>query len=244
MNSQRSYNPLRHGPLIVKTIIGVNIFTYIISLIFSGKDITLNMNPFFFLSPSINALKFLGAAGVSQIGWVETWRSLIIANWLHGSILHIIFNMLAVRTVAPLVIKEFGIYRMFSIYTMTGMAGFFLSYVGGVPLTIGASCSLCGLIGAALYFGKSRGGTWGQLVYKQTSGWVFSLILIGFLLPNINNWGHAGGLISGIFIGWVFGYLERRDETIFDRILALFLASVTVYLLAQTVITGVVWIFG
>ena len=244
MTDNRTYNPLQYGPLFIKTIIGINIFMFIISLLFSGKNISLTLNPLFLFSPSIKALKFLGAAGISQIGWVDTWRSLIIANWLHGSILHIIFNMMALRTVMPLVIKEFGVYRMFSIYTLTGMAGFYLSYIGHVPLTIGASCSLCGLIGAALYFGKSRGGVWGQLVYKQTTGWVLSLVVIGFLMPAINNWGHAGGLLSGIFIGWVFGYQERRNESFFDMVLALFLASLTLYLLGHSVITGLVWIYG
>jgi len=44
---------------------------------------------------------------------------------------------------------------------------------------------------------------------------VLSLIIIGFLMPAINNWGHAGGLLAGIFLGWVFGYQERRNESFF-----------------------------
>lgn len=143
----------------------------------------------------------------------------------------------------PLVVKEFGVCRMFSIYTLTAMAGFLLSYAGNVYLTIGASSGLCGLIGAALYYGKSRGGQWGQLVYKQTSGWVFSLVVIGFLMPNINNWSHGGGLISGIFFGWLFSYTERRKESFFDLILALFFAVITLFLLARSVVTGFILIF-
>jgi len=244
MENQRTYNPLQYGPVLIKTIIGANVFMFLISLLFSGKDIHLTMNPLFFLSPSISSLKFLGAAGINQIGLIEIWQSLITASWLHGSILHILLNMLALRTVAPLVVKEFGLFRMFTIYTLSGMAGFFLSYIGHVPLTIGASCSICGLIGASLYFGKSRGGIWGQLVYKQTSGWVISLIIFGFLLPSINNWGHAGGLISGIFLGWTFGYIEKRKESVFDKILAVFLAGLTVVLLGKSVSSGLIWIYA
>jgi rhomboid protease GluP len=244
MNESRTYNPLQYGPLLIKTIIGINIFMYLVSLLFSGSAVHLTKNPLFFLSPSIQALKFLGAAGIDQIGWIAIWKSLITANWLHGSVLHLLFNMMALRTVAPLVVKEFGKARMFCIYVLSGMAGFYLSYIGRVPLTIGASCSLCGLIGAALYFGKSRGGIWGQLVYKQTSGWVISLIVIGFLLPNINNWGHGGGLLSGIILGWVFGYKERRQTSIIDKILAFLLVGLTLYLLAGVTLAGLIWLFA
>ena len=145
------------------------------------------------------------------------------ANWLHGSLLHIVFNMIALNAICPLVIREFGIFRMFSIYSITGVAGFFFSYIGGVYITIGASAGLCGLIGASLFFGKSRGGFWGQLVYKQTTGWIISLILIGFFLPNINNWGHAGGLFAGIFSGWLFGYNEKRLENSLIKLYQFFL---------------------
>jgi rhomboid protease GluP len=132
---------------------------------------------------------------------------------------------------------------MFTIYTLSGAIGFLMSVMGNVPLTIGASSGLCGLIGALLYFGRSRGGAWGQRVYQQTSGWIFSLVLIGFLLPNINNWGHAGGLLGGIAIGWILGYVERRPENRLDRTLAVFLMGITAFLLARPVIQGFYLVF-
>jgi len=227
----------------LKAIISVNVILFIISLVFSGKHMTISLNPFYALTPSMDALNFLGASGRLPIVKFEAWWSLITANWLHGGLLHILFNMMALRTVAPLVMQEFGISRMFSIYTLTGIAGFLLSYFGNVYLTIGASSGLCGLIGATLYFGKSRGGLWGQLVYKQTSGWVVSLVLIGFLMPNINNWSHAGGLFSGIFFGWLFGYNEKRKEAFFDKSLALFFVCLTAWLLSRSIINGFFLIF-
>jgi len=230
--------------IVLKAMIYTNVVMFIISLIFSGKNMILSLNPFFAFTPSMDVLNFLGASGRLPIVKFEAWWSLITANWLHGGLLHILFNMLALKTVAPLVMKEFGLFRMFSIYTLTGMAGFLLSYIGNVYLTIGASSGLCGLIGAALYFGKSRGGQWGQLVYKQTSGWVVSLVLIGFLMPNINNWSHAGGLLSGIFLGWVLGYNEKRIENSFDKSLAIFFVGITLWLLAKSVIQGFFLIYN
>jgi len=229
--------------LLLKGIIYTNVFFFVISLIYSGRDMVMSINPFYALTPSMDILTFLGASGTIPIGHFQAWWSLITANWLHGSLLHIIFNMLALRTVAPLVIHEFGLFRMFSIYTISGAAGFYLSYLGNVPLTIGASSGLCGLIGALLYFGKSRGGDWGQRVYKQTSGWIVSLLLFGFLIPKINNWGHGGGLLGGIFLGWALGYNDKRKEGRLDRVLSLILMLLTALLLLRSAVQGFFLIF-
>jgi rhomboid protease GluP len=102
---------------------------------------------------------------------------------------------------------------------------------------------LCGLIGALLYFGRSSKGLRAQQVYQQTSGWIISLVVIGFLLPNINNWGHAGGLIGGIALGWILGYDDRRRENRWDRGLAVFLTGITALLLARPVIQGFFLVF-
>ena len=239
----RSLTPFLTPARLLKTIIYTNIFLFVISLIYSGRQVGMSINPFSALTPSGDVLNFLGASGRIPIDHFQAWWSLITANWLHGSLLHIIFNMLALRTVAPLVMHEYGIYRMFSIYTITGAAGFLLSYFGNVYLTIGASSGLCGLIGALLYFGKSRGGDWGQRVYKQTSGWIVSLLLIGFLVPNINNWGHGGGLTAGVFFGWIFGYNDKRKEKGFDKILCLGLMLLTALLLGRSIVNGFFLIF-
>ncbi len=243
MKTQNRYQIIISPAIVLKVIIYTNIFMFIISLIYSGKNMVFSLNPFYALTPSLDVLNFLGASGTIPIIKFQAWWSLITANWLHGGLLHILFNMLALKTVAPLVIKEYGIFRMFSIYTLAGISGFLLSYFGNVHITIGASSGLCGLIGASLYFGKSRGGQWGQLVYKQTSGWVVSLVIIGFLMPNINNWGHAGGLIAGIFFGWIMGYNEKRRENFFDLLISAFFAGITIFLLAKSVIQGFFLIF-
>jgi rhomboid protease GluP len=244
MKNQNRHYIIISPATVLKAIIYTNIIMFIISLIYSGKNMTLSINPFYALTPSLDVLNFLGASGTIPIIKFKAWWSLITANWLHGGLLHILFNMMALKTVAPLVIKEYGIFRMFSIYTLAGISGFLLSYLGNVYITIGASSGLCGLIGASLFFGKSRGGQWGQLVYKQTSGWIISLVLIGFLMPNINNWGHAGGVIAGIFFGWIMGYNERRRENFFDLLLAVSFACITIFLLAKSVIQGFFLIYS
>ena len=117
---------------------------------------------------------------------------------------------------------------MFSIYTLGGVIGFVVSYLAGVPFTIGASAAVCSLIGALLYYGKSRGGAYGSSVYREVSGWVISLFIFGLIFPGINNWGHGGGILGGIVVGALLGYNERRRENHFDRALALLCGLATI----------------
>lgn len=222
----------------IDAIIWVNGILFLITLIFSGRQLGLTLNPLNALAPSMEALTFMGASGTIPIDHYHAWWTLLTANWLHGSLLHIVFNMIALRNVAPLVIHEFGMARMFSIYTLSGAAGFYLSYLGQVPLTIGASAGLCGLIGALLFFGKTRGGTWAGQVFQQTKAWIVSLVVIGFLIPNINNWGHGGGLAAGVILAMALGYNDRRKENTADKLLAAGLALVSLFFILRTVLEG------
>jgi rhomboid protease GluP len=94
-----------------------------------------------------------------------------------------------------------------------------LSLLAGIPFTIGASASICGLIGAIIYYGKSRGGFYGQAIYKQAMGWIVGLVIFGLLIPGINNWAHGGGVLAGVLLGFLLGYQERRRETMMHRVL-------------------------
>ena len=200
---------IRNPEQIVWGIIYLNIGMYIISLLFNPMDIGRSMNPLSFLAPDNMSLFYLGGTGTIPIDGYHRWWTLLSANYLHGGILHIFMNMMALRQLAGFVTKEYGIYRMIVIYTGTGVLGFLVSYLAGVEYTIGASAAVCGLIGSILYYAKSRGGEYGQAIYRQVITWVIILFLIGFVGRGyINNWGHAGGLLSGILIGFLVGYRE------------------------------------
>ncbi len=219
--------------VIIKAMIWINVLMYAASLMFSHR-LQFTLNPLNTLAPSSNALISLGASGTMGLAYSHDWRSIFTANWLHGSLLHILFNMLALRTLAPLTVKEFGRQRMLSIYILSGAGGFFLSCLAGIPLTIGASAGLCGLLGALFYFGWSRGGLWGRMVFEQTKSWIFSLVLIGLILPNINNWGHAGGFAAGFILAYLFGYEERRRSGKIDLVVCAGLSGFTCVLLLRS----------
>jgi rhomboid protease GluP len=229
---------LRDDDHIIAVIIYVNIGLYVLSLLLNIRGSSFSLNPFNLLAPDARSLLFLGATGTIPIGQFHAWWSLLSANYLHGSILHIVFNMLALRQLGPLIIEEYGVYRMFIIYTLGGIFGCLVSYLAGVPLTIGASAAIMSLIGAVLYFGKSRGGAYGQIIFRQIGGWAIGIFLFGLLVPGINNWGHGGGMFGGAILGFLLGYQERRRENLFHKLLAVLCVIVTVGALGWAIAFG------
>lgn len=220
----------------VNIIIGVNVVFFVLALLINPSRIGISGNPLFFLSPSDNSLFLLGATGTIPIKMFHRWWTLGSASFLHANILHIAFNMLALRQLGPFVIYEYGLNRFMIIYILGGVSGFLLSYAAGVPFTIGASASICGLIGAILYYGKSRGGIYGQAIYKQAMGWIMGLVVMGLLLPGINNWGHGGGIAAGVLLGLLLKYNDREPETMLDRMGSAFCVLITILILAWSVL--------
>jgi rhomboid protease GluP len=197
---------------LVPGLIAVNITLYLLSLLLTPAGIGLAPSPFSFLSPDGRALYRLGATGVLPIAYEGRWWTLVTASFLHGGLLHLFFNMAALWQLGPFVQQIFGTHRFLVLYVASGTAGFLLSYLAGIPFTIGASAGLCGLIGAILYYGKSRGGFLGESVYRQATGWIVGLVLFGLLVPGINNWAHGGGLVAGLLMAFALGYKERNGE--------------------------------
>jgi rhomboid protease GluP len=220
------------GDWLVKAIITANVLFFALSLLLSARTGDAGN----FLSPGQTSLMLLGATGTYPISHFGRFWTVISANYLHGGIIHLIFNLMALKQIAPLASNEYGSSRMFTIYTIGGVTGYVVSYLAGVPFTIGASAAVCSLIGALLYYGKSRGGVYGSSVYREVSGWVISLFIFGLLFPGINNWGHGGGIIGGIAIAALIGYSERRRENTFDHALALLCGMATVSILAWAAI--------
>ena len=231
---------LRDPNQVVRVLIGINAGMYVISLLISRQAIHVSFDPLTALSPSNESLFLLGATGTIPIDeFLRPWWTLLSANYLHGGILHILFNMLALRQLIPLVGHLYGVNRLIVLYTLTGIAGFWVSYVAGVPFTIGASAALCGLIGAALYYGRSRGGLFGDAIYRQIGGWALGIFIIGFLIPGINNWGHGGGMAAGALLGFLVGYRERSEEQPWHAMLAAVCMAATGLVLAWMLLSGI-----
>jgi rhomboid protease GluP len=144
------------------------------------------------------------------------------ASWLHGSALHILFNLMWVRQLAPATAEMYGPGRMVIIYTAAGVAGFALSsfafayippllILQGGPFSVGASASIFGLLGALVYYGRRSGS---RMVGSQALSYALMLGIFGFLMPGIDNYAHAGGFGGGYLAGRLLDPLkpERVDH--------------------------------
>lgn len=227
----------------IPVIIYINIVFYIVSLVITSHARESLLNPLGILSPSNEGLFLLGGTGAIPIAGYGRWWTLISASFLHGGILHIFFNMAALAQVGPFVLREFGVNRFTLIYIVSGAAGFLLSFLAGIPFTIGASAGICGLIGAILTYGKTRGGFYGEVIYRQALGWVAGLVIFGFLVPEINNWAHGGGLAAGVILAFLLGYREQKEETAAHRILGAACIVLTVAVLLWAVTQALAFYF-
>ncbi len=156
------------------------------------------------------------------------WWTLVTAVYLHGGLLHLVFNLFWVRQLAPEVEELFGRSRLTVIFTAGGIVGFLVSDVAGVAFSVGASGAIFGLLGALVSYGRSRGGAFGVAVMRQYGHWALILFILGFLMPGVNNLAHAGGFAGGYLAGAVLGSRERKPERPLDDVAAAAVIGLTV----------------
>jgi membrane associated rhomboid family serine protease len=206
----------------------------------SGIDFTPSLG---FLSPG-DVIERFGIAGAIPVYLRGRWWTVLSAGWLHGSLVHLGFNMMAVRNLGPGVTHLYGTARTILIYVISCATGFLASStagyflfglpwpVPGAPYTLGASASIFGFFGAILYYGR-RGGS--SAIRNQALQWIGFSMLIGFYPGmNIDNWAHLGGLAGGYLASVWLDPLkpERGDHAILAMVaLALSLGSVVLSLL-------------
>lgn len=207
----------------VPIVIGVCVVLYAASLLLSGGNIG-GRGVFSMLSPSAEALFVLGASGAVPVFRFDRWWTVLSAGWLHGSLLHILFNMLWVRQLAPAVAELYGPARLVIVYTVASVTGFVLSSLAGqylnflpIPqlrgggLTVGASAAIFGLLGALVYYGRRSGSS---VVHSQALTYALVLGVFGFIMPGIDNYAHLGGFAGGYYVAKYLDPLhpERGDH--------------------------------
>jgi rhomboid protease GluP len=190
----------------VPLVIGTSGVMYVLTLLTSGASIFRMTGLFSILSPSTQVLFLFGASGAIPVFTFGRWWTVLSASWLHGGLLHILFNMMWVRDLGPAATELFGPARTIIIYTVAGVTGFVLSSVAGVMLgdlpipilrgagfTVGASASIFGLLGALVHYGRT--GT--SHVKQQALRFAIPLFLFGLIMPGVDNYAHAGGFLGG-----------------------------------------------
>jgi rhomboid protease GluP len=224
---------------------------FLATLVSSPEGFQVGGGLFSLLAPDSTSLLVYGASGsvpVFQLGRVWTVLS---ASWLHGGVLHILFNMMALRTLIPTVAHFYGPARTVILYVCAGVVAFTASscaaqyltfmprFLSGGHLTIGASGSLYGMIGAVAWYGRRSGS---RLVAAHAREWALSGVVMGLLVPGIDNWAHLGGFVGGwLMARWLDPLRSERGDHVLAAIVLLLLSAGSILL---SIVTGLPLVRG
>ncbi|MDK1028428.1 MAG: rhomboid family intramembrane serine protease [Anaerolineae bacterium] len=181
-------------PRVTYVIIGVTVVAYLLQLLSQfliGYDL----------------LILLGAKSNEFIRSGQLWRFLT-PMLLHGSLIHIGFNMYALTIFGTNLERRYGHGRYILLYLLGGFAGSVFSFLFTEANSIGASGAVFGLIGAeGIFFYKNR-----KLFGNRAKGAINNIIFVvvfnlflGLQLSGIDNWAHIGGLMGGLIFAWFAG---------------------------------------
>jgi len=137
----------------------------------------------------------------------QYWR-LVTAMFLHGSIIHLGFNLYALYILGRRVERFFGSIRFLGLFLIAGIAGNLLSFVFTEAPSLGSSTAIFGLLGAEgifIYQHRNLFGAQFKLALRQIIQVAVGNLVIGFMIPGIDNMGHIGGLIGGAIFTWFGG---------------------------------------
>ena len=182
-------------------------------------------------SPGGAALYWLGADIPEGILAGEWWR-VLCPVFLHGGLLHLAMNMMALRNIGGAVEEAYGTGKALAIYLLCGIAGSLASVVwflhtgpfleDGRPVLvprIGASGAILGYAGVLMGLGLRIGGEPGKALWKPLAQSVGFILVLGIALSftdspfQIDNSAHVGGFLVGLAAARVcdFGIRARGN---------------------------------
>ncbi len=183
---------------LTQIIMSLCVIGFMITILYGGLDTLVDA--------ATSTLTKLGANNIQYLQNKEVWR-LITYMFLHGSLLHLLVNMYSLYIIGSQIETYYGKAKFIIIYLVSGICGGLLSAIGigGGTISVGASGAIFGLLGALAYFGYHYRLFLGNVLKNQIIPVICLNLLIGFMLPGIDNFCHIGGLISGIFIAMALG---------------------------------------
>lgn len=198
-------------PIVVYTLLGLTVLVYLLQLVspyfVDARSLMLEMGVVIYGSDPVS---ILGMKINELILQGQFWR-LITPVLLHGSILHLGFNMYALNALGPELERHYGHWRFLALYLLAGFVGNVASFMFSSNPSLGSSTAIFGLLGAEGVFLYQNRDLFGSTARRALGNIVmiagFNLI-IG-LNPGIDNWGHIGGLIGGLSFAWVAGPLLK-----------------------------------
>lgn len=178
-------------PKVTRAILITCVSIFALSLIFGSFAISFGMIP----------------AAIAQGEW---WR-LFTSTLLHGSILHLLFNMYALYWLGPQLERSLGHMRFAALYVLSALGGSVASYWFSElnTVSVGASGAIFGLITATIVIGREMRTDVSQLVVLLGIN-----VVIGFLQPGIDWRAHFGGAVTGAAVAFIYtkGTRLNRDQ--------------------------------
>ena len=182
-------------PMITYWLIAVNVILYVIPILFGQYN------------DLINNYSVWGPA----IREGQYYR-LLTGIFLHGGILHLLFNCYALYVIGSQVENFLGRIKFAIIYLVAGISGALFSVIfGGNFASIGASGAIFGLMGALVYFGYHYRVYLGTVIKSQIIPLIVLNLLLGFCMPGIDNFAHIGGLIGGTLMSIALGVKDKSS---------------------------------
>jgi membrane associated rhomboid family serine protease len=136
----------------------------------------------------------------------QLWR-LWTVTLVHGTLLHLGFNMIALYMTGPIVEQIYGSRLFVLFYLLSAAGGSVGSFLfGGPAISVGASGAIFGLFGVLLAASRTHH----PVLDRQSRGLVGRIgtlillnIVFGFSVAMIDNAAHIGGLIAGLWLGFL-----------------------------------------
>lgn len=170
---------------------------------------------------------FLGFGGGEPFGDLnlgdlmrgQVWR-LITCNFIHFSVLHLGLNLLAMYQLGSLLESWYGPYQLIFVYGLTGGGGNALSALARLWLgsnrevhSAGGSVAIMGMVGICAVAGWRSANRDGKRLGRLMLIFIALTAGLGAIFPGyIDNWGHGGGLVVGLSIGFAHRRLYARVE--------------------------------
>lgn len=201
--SRPAFIPLPLHPVwVTPLLLGVNLLLYLLLSIAAD-------NSFFqalWDGANIEALVRFGAKENRAIIAGEYWRFLTPV-FLHIGLLHLLFNQYALYLFGREVERLFGPFRFGALYLLAGLGGSLASFAFSPVVAAGASGAIFGIVGALILFFWLNRELLGEMGRQQARTLLTLLgfnLLLGLLIPGIDNFGHMGGLLVGLLLGALF----------------------------------------
>ncbi len=185
-----------------------------------------------FMGASNKAYLLLGANLKVLVKSGQVYR-LITYAFLHGGLVHLITNMYSLYIIGSQIENNYGKLKFIFIYLVSALTGGLLSALFNNNISIGASGAIFGLLGALMYFGFHFRLYLSDALKTRIVPVILINLLIGFMVTDIDNACHIGGLIGGYLAAMAVGIpeVENKKDKINGVILLLIYIAFMSYLL-------------